>query len=463
MLSLSRIPLFVSLVAASPAVAAQDANGSETFAPCADAGTHASLAGTQCARIEAPLDHDAAGGETIELFVRRFPAEGAAKGELWLVAGGPGESGASFYPFIDTLRGGAPGYDLVIPDHRGTGFSTRLCPIEESPESAGGTAIEGAEWGTCFRALNAVPDRTRAFSITNAAHDLTMLMDRLDDGRPRYLYGVSYGTQLVLRTLAVAGKDVADGVILDSLVPPEATEEFDLSRRSAVVDMVGRQVLAECDALADCSRYFAGPAADTLSQVLADPDLAEPLGPKPKYTLGAFLDLPETRAMLPYVIAGLKAGDARWLEHAEARLAELSGIFAPYPQAASSIPLVSVISRSENNPRPELTAETIAEEEAGLLFASPLPSLLLMGGIPAYEKDDLFAAPPKALPPTLVMHGTLDPKTTLAGAKQHVAMFEAAGDVELIEIDRAPHFILMVAPDEFAARLNSFIEATSTD
>jgi len=63
-----------------------------------------------------------------------------------LIAGGPGESGASFYGMVAELRTTFPGLDLIMPDHRGTGFSTRMCPDEEAPGSPEGGALAGAEW-----------------------------------------------------------------------------------------------------------------------------------------------------------------------------------------------------------------------------------------------------------------------------------------------------------------------------
>ncbi|MBZ6377262.1 hypothetical protein B5C34_05810 [Pacificimonas flava] len=426
------------------------------FTPCPDAADAPALAGTECARIEVPLDHaapqdgtqDGAQDGSVELFVRKFPADGAPQGELWLVAGGPGESGASFYPFLDTLRAAAPGYDLLIPDHRGTGYSARLCPAEESADSPGGTALVGAEWGSCFGALNADAARTRAFTITNAAHDLSQLMERLGSGGETWLYGVSYGTQLVLRTMAIDPPAGVDGVILDSLVPPEDTERYDLSRRSGVVDAVGRTVLAE-------------EQQDDLAALVEEAGPDGPLGPRPKYLLGALLDLPETRAMLPRIVAGLKAGDTRPLGAATARLEALGARFAPYPQAPSSIPLVSLISRAENNARPGLTAEQIAAEEEGYLFASPLPGQLLQGGFPAYRRGEHFARPPASLPPTLVLHGTLDPKTPYAGAREHISRFTEAGDTRLLTVEGAPHFILMTAPDCFRAGVGAVLRGDS--
>ena len=78
----------LSLAAATPAAAGEPAER-PGFTPCADA--HPALGDTQCAQLALPLDHGAPATDTIDLFVRKFPARGAATGELWLIAGGPGE------------------------------------------------------------------------------------------------------------------------------------------------------------------------------------------------------------------------------------------------------------------------------------------------------------------------------------------------------------------------------------
>lgn len=435
----------------------QDAVRDSDFAECTDSGSHASLVATDCALINVPLDHAAPQAGTVSLFVRKFPAKGLAQGQLWLVAGGPGESGASFYPFIETLRAAAPGFDLLIPDHRGTGFSTRLCPDEEAPVSLAGGALAGEEWGTCFDSLNAQADRTRAFTITNAARDLEVLISRLGTDGRTYVYGVSYGTQLVSRLLSLAPRAEIDGVILDSLVPLETDRQLDLSHRSAVTDWVGRAVLRDCDARPECSQYFPEGAAQSVRRLLERDDIEQLVDGNLKYQLAALLDFPETRAMIPNVIAGLQANDPAWLKYAINRLGMLGAVLAPYPQSASSIPLVSLISRSENNARPELTAEIVDSESKGYLFASPLPSLLLAGGVPTYQRDANFGIIPAAIPRSIVLQGTLDPKTPLHGAEAHVAKLKAAGEIDLIPVDRAPHFILMTAPTEFTRLVGEFI------
>ena len=66
--------------------------------------------------------------------------------------------------------------------------------------------------------MNANPAFTRQFPQTNGAHDLKSLLERMPRQGKTYVYGVSYGTGLVLRTLALGAPEI-DGVILDSLVP----------------------------------------------------------------------------------------------------------------------------------------------------------------------------------------------------------------------------------------------------
>lgn len=140
-----------AILSASP-VAAQASDGD--FTSCRDTAAGTPIAGSLCAKVRAPLDPARPDADHVDLFVRKFPAPGVSKGDVWLIAGGPGEAGASFYPLVDRLRTAFPGYDLIVPDHRGTGLSSRLCVEEEAESSPGGYLLEGAEWATCFGKLD---------------------------------------------------------------------------------------------------------------------------------------------------------------------------------------------------------------------------------------------------------------------------------------------------------------------
>ena len=431
------------------------------FYACNDAESAPGLKGSLCAYQQAPMA-GVSGGETISLFIRKFPAPGPAKGSLWLIAGGPGESGASLYDRLPTVRRSFPDFDLLLPDHRGTGFSSRLCPREEAPDSPGGTGLVGAEWGSCFAWLANHPQQARQYSITNAAADLALLLKTYRGNQPTYLYGVSYGTQLILRTLQL-GPAPVQGIILDSLVPRQSAAAWELSRRSHVLDDVGRKVLAQCDANADCHAMLGKPAAaalrDLLSKAALTPALVETLpGRDLKRFLGNLLDVPAARARIPALILSLAQGRHGELDAVLADLMKAQASLGNYPQMQPSIPLVALISAAENNLRPELTLEQVEREEAGLLFTSSLPSLMVKPAVPLYARDRYFDALPAALPPTLVLHGTLDPKTHYEGALDHAAALRRLGALSLVSVSDAPHFILWTAPGCFTRHVKAFVD-----
>jgi pimeloyl-ACP methyl ester carboxylesterase len=467
-------PIRFKRAAASVLLTLATAAAAHDFTPCEDADTSALLKGSLCALHVVPLNH-AAATESISLFIRKFPAAVTAKpsgGELWLLSGGPGESGATLYPFIDALRASFVGFDIIVPDHRGTGFSSRLCPKEEAPDSPGGGALEGAEWRSCFASLHVNAARTRQFNISNAARDLRSLLAARGPAAERhtatYLYAVSYGTQLVVRALQM-GPLLLQGVVLDSLVPLEGDANWDLSRRSFVVDDVGRQVLAGCDADAACSAQLGESAALSYQRVLDRLDegqlpasLLDKLpGKDLKTFLGSLLDWPVTRAQIPTIIKELDAGDGGALQAALGDLQTLASTWPTLPQMPVSVPLASLISGSENNQRPAMTVGAVRQANSRLLFTSPLPELLVQPGLPLYMPDKYFgklAAAKPGQPPLLVLSGTLDAKTHWQAAQAHVAALRAAGlTLSWVSVAGAPHFILWTAPACFATQVQRFL------
>jgi hypothetical protein len=173
--------VFGLMLAALPAGAA---TAGEDFTPCDDARAAPQLAGSLCARFEAPLERGTPSGEKISLFLRQFPATTSSLGQVWLITG---ESGASLYSMIGTMRLAFPGYDLIVPDRRGSGGSS----------TKGGAA---------------------STSAINAAYDLQAEIDRYARGGATLLYGTSRGSDLVLKTLKLVRPRRVEAVILDS--PP---------------------------------------------------------------------------------------------------------------------------------------------------------------------------------------------------------------------------------------------------
>ncbi|MDR7191788.1 alpha/beta fold hydrolase [Luteimonas terrae] len=404
---------------------------------------------SECLTAALPLRHEAPADGSIEVFVRRVPAASpeTRRGEVWLIAGGPGEPGASFHPLLATFRAAFPDHDLIVPDHRGTGRSTRLCPEQESPESAEGVALAGEEWGPCIGSLHANAARTAAFNITEAAQDLSTLIARhRRDGEVR-LYAVSYGTQLALRMLQVAPQPL-DGLVLDGLVPPESAAQWDLGHRTAVVDAVGRELLGPDDVVT--YRTLLATDADA-------PWRAHVPGGDLRRTLGMLLNFPSLRARIPQIVDALVRDDAAPLQTALDDLQAIHTTLTTDPFSPPSLPLVMLISASENNDRRDLDPTTVEAEARDALFTSPIPGFLVDTPLPLYPRDRFFGGLPAAIPPTLVVHGTLDPNTPYAGALAHVDALRTIGPVQLSTVDAGAHLLAFVAPDCFAGATRAFV------
>jgi len=218
--------------------------------------------------------------------------------------------------------------------------------------------------------------RTSAFSVTEAIRDLGVLMSGADRGGQVLLYGVSYGTQLALRSLQVNDLHL-DGLILDGLVPPETTESWDLSRRAALVDQVGRQSVDE----RSLQQY---------RTLLAVKDAAwqnDVPGGDLRRFFAALLSFPTLRDRMPKIVQNLAEGDTRTLV---ATFKDWNAALAQLGQGGKNqpaLPLVMLIAASENNARPELRLETVKEEANNALFVSPIPGLLVSGSVPRYPRD----------------------------------------------------------------------------
>lgn len=421
-----------------------------SFAPCADADEFETLHGSRCARVQAPLDYAEPDGEKIELFVRRFPVSGGRprRGEVWLVAGGPGETGASFYPALATLRRAFPDHELVIPDHRGTGYSTKLCPVQEARESEAGLDLAGEEWGACIGAMYANAPRTQAFTVSHAARDLSQLIRAHRGDGPVFLFGVSYGTQLALRMLQVAPVEL-DGLILDGLVPPEGAAQWEISQRTRIVDEVGRAFLTPTQA-ATVSRL--------VEHAQSKPAWIEQVpGRDIRQFMGRLLNFPSLRARIPALADELLRDETALLTRTAADLAELGRVLMPLPQSPPSMPLVMLITGSENNSRADLALEQVAKEAEGALFTSPLPGFAVDPPLPLYRRDASFGALPARLPRTLVLQGTLDPATPIEGARAYIAALSPLGDIHLTTVLDGAHGLVLTAPDCFARTTSAFI------
>ncbi len=199
----------------------------------------------ECVDVQLPLRANEPSGETIAIHLKHFrPAGGKGKYALFALQGGPGGSAYGYEKLSEVIGKVYPDIDWYLPDHRGTGKSTRLgCAKQESDSSLYGAYVAPTEWKNCLASIKTQwGDRLSAFSTTNAAHDIARLIDRVRvPGQKMYVYGASYGTYWALRYLQLEPKQ-ADGVILDSMAPPGMS----LARQDEDANIAGKAIFAAC-------------------------------------------------------------------------------------------------------------------------------------------------------------------------------------------------------------------------
>jgi len=197
--------------------------------------------GRDCATSQVPSDWSASKGSKIELTVVRYRNPKGDGSQLWLLDGGPGGTGVSFMTADTIARYQDFGFDLYIPQHRGTGDST---PLECDPTlgiAACGSAV-----------LTQFPNDLQAFNSHQAGEDLGHLIKRAGGGSARvFVRAISYGTYWAQRYLQ-SFPNQAKGVVLDGLLPLGAPV-WDID---PLADQAGRAVFVACQADQKCARAF---------------------------------------------------------------------------------------------------------------------------------------------------------------------------------------------------------------
>ena len=184
-------------------------------------------AGLVCSQVVVPLDRTGAVPGTISLHVEELPADGVARGTIFLIAGGPGQGSAHVFglgnPSANLLfRYLFPGYNLVAYDDRGTGQSGLIdCPALQvaTTEEANRAGAEA-----CGISLGAAAN---FYSTATHAEDLEAVRQSLGVDKVA-LYGVSYGTKLSI-AYALAHPDHVSRLLLDSVLPPEFPDPYEAS------------------------------------------------------------------------------------------------------------------------------------------------------------------------------------------------------------------------------------------
>lgn len=160
----------------------------------------------ECATIPVPSRWEDPSSEKIDFFVKRVPAAiQPARAQVWYLEGGPGVSGDSFDGLAPYIAGQIYDVDQYLPDHRGTGRSSRLGCSAEGPATENGSQITASEWSACLADLKETTgDLVTAYTITNAARDLgeVIAATRAEDQQV-IVFGGSYGTAWANRYLTL--------------------------------------------------------------------------------------------------------------------------------------------------------------------------------------------------------------------------------------------------------------------
>ena len=385
-----------------------------------------------CKQVPVPLDWNKKNGKKISIFVqRRILKPSGVKPEkrvqLWLNAGGPGNTSSLFLTLIADLRriANARGIEIEVlsMDHRGTGRSARLgCPSFESGTSAGGAKITDFEWTDCLKALKEKwGDDLTKFSSEMAANDLNHLIEIENDERPTFVYGVSYGTTL-LNTLLHLHEPPINGVILDSIAL--STSHIDYDRD---FDKVGRAVLNKCLEDQVCKAKL-GPSPVAFLESLTKKirmGHCDEVGvdlDNLRLMLGAMIQDSSLRQLVPATIYRLD----RCNSEDQAALGRLISILTTAREQKLKSPFFKMESKallynidlSERWKAPPKSLRDIKAKQEKLLFSLGLTPEQAKR-YPNWPKYDAkaFAPVAKTNLPVLMLQGGLDPNTPLSRSK----------------------------------------------
>lgn len=368
-----------------------------------------------CGTVQVWENREAQTGRRISLKVVVLPGarRGANSEPLFFLAGGPGQAATQEASGIQQMfRPVLADRDIVLVDQRGTGESNSLAcePKEDEPL--------GADLEESMRLLRGCMDRFDAdlglYTTPIAMDDLNQVRESLGYGRI-HLYGASYGTRAAI-VYVRRHPETVRSVVLDSVAPPQMILPLYFARDS---QRAFDQLTAACAADPGCAKAFPN-LADRFEQLLARLDrnpervtVTHPRTGKPeqvtfdRLTMSGMvfqaLYLPETAAMLPFLIQRATEGD-------------YTGLLALSSAGVGAIEGMSLGMRysvvcAEDAPR--VNDEIIARETRGTFAGATLAKAFLKpcDFWPRGQIRDDYYAPFASEAPTLILSGEFDPVT----------------------------------------------------
>lgn len=233
---------------------------------------------SQCAKIEVPLNYEQSSAQTIEIAVKKRPADEKAIGTLLVNPGGPGGSGqemidAANYYFPDLVR---ENFDILGFDPRGVGESTPIDCLDDAelarvleasyPDNAEGDAQTEADVQKIADGCKEKSGELLPFVGTeNAARDMDVIRHLVGDPQLYYL-GYSYGTSLGGMYAELFPKNVGR-MVLDGAVSTKASNFEQTLAQMKGFEQSLDAYLADCLSADDGSCPFTGSVADAREQI----------------------------------------------------------------------------------------------------------------------------------------------------------------------------------------------------
>lgn len=409
----------------------------------------------ECATAKLPLRAGVNDGPTVDVHVKRYrPAGGKGLRQLWMLQGGPGGSAYVFEGLVEAIGARFPDVDFYLPDHRGTGKSSRIGCAAEGAMTEGGFFVTASEWPACLAdARSRLGDGLAAFSTTNAANDLGLLVERAKTpGQPVFVYGVSYGTYWANRYMQLF-PDQADGVVLDSVAPPGMS----LARQDEDANEAAKDLFGVCAKDPVCSQKLGADPWSKVNGLFAKlktghcPGIAVPVEKTHvllRRAFGQMLMHPEQRRMIPPIVYRADRCEARDVTALKPLIASLSAEAKPNEMLRQwGYVLSNNVLFSELWESPSPTAVDLAAIREAAVASRDVTAQMdaLVGTWPTYPRDAYMGKWTTREKPVLVLQGGLDPATIVRKGREAKAAFSRPGQ-HYVEIPQATHTVLVSSP-----------------
>lgn len=382
----------------------------------------------RCVEIDVPLDYAAPAGQSISILAAVVPATTAVPepDPLFVFAGGPGQAGTGFGPWLATAFAPVRATrDVVLLDFRGTGRSGALAcegPDFLAPDYSAAVRHSVAE---CVRRYGPGLER---FTHREVVEDIERLRVALGYDAIN-LWGGSFGTRAAQHYLRKYGARVRS-VVLDAATPVGASI-FETAPRTAEAAI--ERLFVDCAADAACASTYPALEDDfaaLLARAEAGSLAAELRRPETGRSMQVTLDrdtvvgivrgalyLELTRAMLPLAIAEAARGRLEPL----AALGAATGEWSTDTMALGftlGIVCSEDFAQSAQSEHEKLSAGFVRDSyfRAFTDFCAEWPAVPLPSEMLASVTSDL---------PALVISGEADPVTPPGLGAQTLAQFSA--------------------------------------